>query len=79
LNNEFDYTLSNGDRYPDKKAVYTEQPYRAVRLHDNWNVYCINPIAGSCDCEGCTATDVIESAVINGVTVNFSGNLNPSN
>ena len=79
LNNEFDYTLSNGDAYPDKKVVHTTQPYRAVRLHDNWNVFCINPTGAACDCEGCIATDVIESAVINGTVVNFSGNVNPSN
>lgn len=78
LNNEFDYTLNNGERYPDKKADYRDIPYRAVRLHENWNTYCIDPIRSECDCEGCVATDAIVEATIGGEVVTFSGNLNPA-
>lgn len=80
LNDTFDWQLSNGDPYPDKKQVHAdEKVYKAVRLHSNWHTFCIDPIAQSCDCADCELTNAIEDVVINGTTYTFSGNLNPSN
>lgn len=77
LNGEFDTSI-NGQLYPDRKGFYPERPYRAVRLHENWYTYCIDPIASACDCENCNVVDAIVSATINNEVVTFSGNLNPA-
>lgn len=79
LNNKFNYRIGDEPSYPDKKEVRLPKDYRAVRLHDNWDVFCINPITPSADCQGCEVTDSIVSATINGQVKTFTGNLNPSN
>lgn len=78
FNNEVNYDI-NGKGYPDRVEYYPELPYRAVRLHDNWNTYCLSPLASECSCENCTGIDAIVSATIGGEVVEFTGNLSPTN
>lgn len=50
-------------KYPDYKPVQQpELPYRAVKIHDNSQIYCLSPISDD-SCENCTTFDAIRTAV----------------
>lgn len=81
LNQEFDLTINqNGVSlpYPDRKQDVRPKPYRAVRLHEYWRVFCLTPDAVSCDCDNCDTVPVITGIRLGGDIYDITGNLNPA-
>lgn len=78
LNGTRDISL-NGEPYPDYKAdeYMQSKNWKAVVGHSNWFTYCIAPDPGT-ECKDCSTVDLIEEATINGDTVTFVNNADPS-
>lgn len=70
--------LRSNFNYPDYKGINKELPYRAVKLHDRSLIYCLSPQQEAEGCENCYAFDGISKIVVDSVTVDLVGTLDPS-
>jgi len=77
LNDDINLKIKGVD-YPDKKRNPNPRPFRAVRGHSNWSMFCFGPDAAASDCETCTTIDAILSMTVNGNVYEFVGNLDPT-
>jgi len=73
----------NGDiaqkfNYPDYKGWERDLPYRAVKLHDRSLIYCLAPQNDETGCENCYAFDAISKIIVDSVTIDLVGTVDPA-